>query len=404
MLLAFAIFSESIYLFLLIKARESGLINLHNNQHLFWVIISLSLLFVIFYLAYFFLNFQKIKVKTIFLVVFVFQLTYLFIPYLSSNDLYSYIFTTRVNGIYAENPYFVKYDNFPQDPLYSKLETVWAHQTTLYGPLLLHIGGLINTIGQNNLIFLTIIFKALFIGVNLINTLLIYQISKSKRAVFLFAANPLVIFELAGNSHTESLTLLFLLLSFYFFKQRMASFTGFVLSVLIKYYTLIFLPFYLIRLLKDGLKPLSLSLGLGILITVSIYLPFWVGPQNFNYLMAYYYGEYISPSPFIYLGQKLLGSYQLSFQINTAIFLLITLILMYKFMCSRAGFKEFLFYSFLLYWAYILTKSSLILPWYLILLILLGSLCIAFKEYQKYAIISITFVSIYSLMLYYFVR
>lgn len=405
MFAGFFILSELIYLFLFIKASQVGLLDLHHNQSMFLVVSALGLLFVVYFLTYHLLNFQKISIKILFLTVFLFHLTFLFTPYLSSNDLYSYIFTTRVNGIYGKNPYFVKYEMFLQDPLYQKLETVWAHETTLYGPLFLHIGGLINQLGQNNLSFLTYVFKALFIGANLLNIYLLYQITKDKRTVFLFAANPLIIFELSGNSHTESLTLLLLLLSFYFFSRKpAASFLSFITSILIKYYSLVLMPFYLIYLKKVSIKSLALSLSLGILVTVVVYLPFWRGLENFDYLLAYYHGQYISPSPLIYLGEKLLGSYRLSFQINTIIFILFTLILMLKFWRSKATFKQFIFYSFLLYWAYILTKSSLILPWYLILLVLLASLSITWKEYQKYAFSGIIFVSIYSLMLYYFVR
>lgn len=404
-ILIFAVFSELIYLFLFIKAYQFKLLDLHNNQHLFLVIASLFLLLIAFYLTYFFINWSKVSIKALFLTVFVFNMTFLFIPYLSSNDLYSYIFTTRINSIFGANPYFISYDHFPQDPLYKTLWTIWAEQRTLYGPLFLYIGGFINLIGQNNVVFLIAAFKSLFIAANLVNAYLIYQISKSKQAIFLFAGNPLIIFELAGNSHTESLTLLFLLLSFYFlYKKPVLSFFQFIASVLIKYYPLVFIPFYLIHLKRIGLKPLLISLLLGALGAIIIYLPFWQGLENFDYLQTYYNGQYTSPSPLIYLGQILFGSYLLSFQINTLIFLIITFILIYRFCRSETQFKQFLFYSFLIYWVYILTKSSLILSWYLILLVLLGSLCIAFKEYQRYALGGIVFVSIYNLLLYYFVH
>ncbi len=404
MLIGFTLLSELVYLFLFSKAHQFGLLDLHNSQHLLWVIASLGILLATFYLAYYFLNWSTINIKAVFLVVFIFNITFLFIPYLSSNDLYSYIFTTRVNGIFGENPYFIAYDSFPQDPLYGNLKTIWAEQKTLYGPLFLYIGGFINLLGQNNLLFLTLAFKSLFIGANLINAFLIYQITKNKRAVFLFAANPLVVFELSGNSHTESITLLFLLLSFYFYRRPVVGFLSFVASVLFKYYPLVFLPLYLIKLKKMGLKTLWFSLGSGLLLTILIYLPFWRGLENFDYLLVYYSGHYISPSPLIALGEKLLGSYQLSFQINTVIFLLVALVIMIKFYLSKTQFKEFIFFSFLLYWTYILTKSSLILPWYLILLVLFGSLCITWRRYQKYALSGIVFASIYSLLLYYFVH
>lgn len=405
MLIIFALFCELVYLFLFVASRQLGILDLHNDQYMWLVVGSLLLLFIFYFVTYYFLDWKKLDIKAIFFVVCIFHIQFLFIPYLSSNDLYSYIFTTRLNGIFGENPYFVQYDSFPQDVLYPKLETIWAHHPTLYGPLFLHIGGVLNKIDQDNLSLLTYSFKSLFIGANLLSAFLIYKISRSKRAVFLFTTNPLVVFELSGNSHTESLTLLFLLASIYFlYRKPVAGFLGFVFSVLIKYYSAVFLPFYFIFLQKKGIKTLVLSLLIGGLLTIFIYWPFWQGFENFGYLMSYYNGEYTSPSLLIYLGQLLFGSYKLSFQINTFIFLSFAGVLMYKFWRSNAEIKLFLFYSFLLYFAYILTKSSLILPWYLIMLVALASLCSTWREYQKYALVGVIFVSIYSLGLYYFVR
>lgn len=405
MLIGFAFLSELVYLFLLAESLILGSLDLHNDQHMHLVVVSLLILFVGYFLTYHILDWQKISIKAIIFVTCVFHLTFLFVPGLSSSDLYSYIFTTRIQPIFEENPYFVPYNNFPQDILYKKLETVWANHTTLYGPLFLHLGGLLNKVGQNNLAFLVLAFKSLFTGANLVSAFLIYKISKSKKALFLFAANPLVVFELSGNSHTESLTILFLLISIYFlYRWPVAGFVSFTTSVLVKYYSALFLPFYLIKIKREGIKPLILSLLIGALLTIVAYLPFWRGLENFDYLLSYYNGQYTSPSLAVYLGEVLLGSYRLSFQINTYIFLLLTGVLVYRFSFSKAEFSKFVFYSFLLYWIYLLTKLSLVLSWYLIPLVALGSLCVVWKEYQKYAIASLVFAAVYSLALYYFVR
>ena len=404
MLIGFTIFSELVYLFLFIKAKSLGLLDLHNNQHLFWVLTSLSILFIVYFLAYRYINWPKIQIKSLFLIIITLHLTFLLIPFLSSNDLYSYIFSTRINGLFGQNPYFTIYDSFPHDPLFHDLWTIWATQRTLYGPLFLHIGGLINYLGQNNLLFLSLSFKSLFIAANFASILLVYKITQNKKAVFLFGANPLVIFELSGNSHTESLTLFFLLLSFYFYVRPVVGFLGLLASVLVKYYSLIFMPFYLVKLKMAGLRPLLLALTFGVVMVVAMYYPFWQGPQNFDYLLSYYNGQYTSHSLFIYLGEAIFGSYRLSFQVNTIIFFLVTIGLIYKFWTGKKTIQELIFGCMLLYWTYLLTKSSLILSWYLIMLILLGSLCINWKQYQRYGLAAILFTSIYSLLIYYFVR
>ena len=126
--------------------------------------------------------------------------------------------------------------------------------------------------------------------------------------------------------------------------------------------------------------------------------------STFDYLRSYYNGQYQSPSLGIYLGQVLLGSYRLSFNINTFIFLGVSIVLLFKFFFSKTGYKELVFFSFLLYWVYLLTKLSLVLTWYLTPLIALGSLCASWGNYRKIALGSLVFTSIYSLAIFYFVR
>lgn len=405
MLLTFFLLSELFYLILLAKSWGGKLINLHDNQTMVFVVTILALLFIIYHLAYHKLDWKKQSVKAIFLIIAVFHLTFLFTPFLTSNDLYSYIFTTRIWPIFGQNPYFVPYNNFHQDPLFENLKTVWASHTNLYAPLFLYPGGLLNLIDQNNFNFLVWSFKTLFIAANLTNVILIYKITRSLKALLLFGTNPLIVFELSGNSHTESFTILFLLTSIYFLHHKpIVGFTSFVSSVLVKYYSALFLPFYFIKLARQGVGKLLLSLLVGTLLTLLTFWPFWRGPENFDYLLSYYNGQYTSPSLLVYLGEVILSSYTLSFQINTIIFLVIFGILIYFFWRAKDSLRYFLFYSFLLYWGYLLTKSSLILSWYLTPLVVLASLCIVWKKHQNYAYAGISFVTLYSLGLYYLVR
>jgi len=124
MLIVFVLLSVLVYLFLLTKSREFGFLDLHNDQHMYLVMASLWLLFIAYFFNFFFLNWQKASVKKIFFLACVFRLTFLFVPYLSSNDLYSYIFATRIKPLFRENPYLVAYNNFPQDMLSGELKTI----------------------------------------------------------------------------------------------------------------------------------------------------------------------------------------------------------------------------------------------------------------------------------------
>ncbi|MEK7521435.1 MAG: hypothetical protein AAB599_01375 [Patescibacteria group bacterium] len=413
MFFAFFLVSEVIYLFLSFKAKEVGMLDLHNDKHMFLIIGSLAILFVAYFFSYQRLEWGKVSAFRLIAASIILNLTLLFAPlflsaehlFISSNDIYSYIFTGRVFSIFGENPYFVTYDSFTHDILYAKLETIWAHHTVLYGPLFIYLGALVNLIGQNNLFLLSLIFKSVLVGANIGAVYLLWKLTKSKRAVFLYGLNPLVIFELSGNGHTESLIIFLLLVSIWLLKKvYIGSFIVFVASILIKYYTAIFLPFWLISLKKQGWRKLVSACVVGGAFVVLAYLPLWGGFSTFDYLVSFYNGQYVSPALGIYVGEILLGSYALSFQINTMIFILVSLVVFWKFYCSAGGIRELIFGLLILYWVYLLTKTSLVLYWYFIPLIFLGAICTSFKEYRKVGIGAVVFSSVYSLTLYYFLR
>ncbi|MFH1971007.1 MAG: polyprenol phosphomannose-dependent alpha 1,6 mannosyltransferase MptB, partial [Patescibacteria group bacterium] len=377
----------------------------HDNSTALLIVVLLSLLFICYFCTYYFTDWIKVNIKTIFFFALVFNMTFLFIPFLTSNDLFSYIFQSRVFSHFGKNPYLITYDSFPNDQFYESIKTIWSSNTLRTGPLFLFIGAFINLLGQNSLTLTILLFKILLVGANILNVFLIFKISKSTKATFLYALNPLVIFELAGNAHNESLLILFLLISLLFLlKQPILSFSTLIASTLVKYSTFMLLPLYLVFIKRKGWKILCIALSLGTLILVTFYLPFWSGLHIFDGLIAFYNGKYISPSLGILIGQKIFGSYELSFKINTLVFLVVITTIIIKSFFSKLTFKQFVFYSFLIYWIYLSTKLSLVLTWYLTPLVALASLCTSWKKREKYAMSGLIFIGFYCLLLFYFVR
>jgi len=80
---------------------------------------------------------------------------------------------------------------------------------------------------------------------------LIYKISKSKLALYLYAFSPLIIFEIAINGHNDVLFIFFLLLSVYFFFKennhgKFKSYLFLCLSVFTKFISLLLVPIFII--------------------------------------------------------------------------------------------------------------------------------------------------------------
>ncbi len=381
-------------------------LNLSNSYDLSIVLIFLTLCFISYFLFYFLGNWQAIKIKHLFIAIIILNSVFILIPFITSNDLYSYIFQTRILPIFGKNPYLVPYDMFRYDILYSSLKTIWSQETTLHGPLFLLIGGLVNLIAKNNLIQLVLLFKIVLISANILSAWFIYLITKSKKALFLYGLNPLVIFELAGNAHADSLLILFLLISIFNLKinKPIKGQIFLVASGLVKYSTFMLTPFQFLYVRTKNIKKIPIMIFSGLLLIIVIYLPFWNGIKIFNYLLSYYNGQYTSPSLGIALGSVLLKSYATSFLLNTVIFFSAFVFLCLRLLQSKPKFSLFIFSSFILYWIYLLTKLSLVLAWDLTPLIAMGSLCIIWRKYQKIVLISILFTTLYSLALYYFIH
>src|SRR3972149_126897 len=115
MFIFFAVISELIYLFLAIKSEFFGLLDLHDNSTAVLIVVLLSILFICYFCTYRFTKWKKVNIRTIFVISLLFHITFLFIPFLTSNDLFTYIFQTRIFPYLGGNPYLDIYNVFPQD-------------------------------------------------------------------------------------------------------------------------------------------------------------------------------------------------------------------------------------------------------------------------------------------------
>lgn len=105
------------------------------------------------------------------------------------------------------------------------------------------------------------------------------------RNLMLYALNPLVIIEFAGNLHGEVFMVLFLLLSLWCLAQKREALSAiaFGLSIGTKLLPLMFLPFYIKRL---GWLRTAVFSGVAILTAAMLYLPFWTPDLVANTLLS----------------------------------------------------------------------------------------------------------------------
>jgi hypothetical protein len=152
----------------------------------------------------------------------VFHLTFLAMPGLYSTDIFSYVMYGRIAGVYAQNPYLTAPSNFSSDPFLSWVFPFWQHTPTVYGPLWTDLSAWVSNVTSNASALDQVLAYKLLVWISaLVNLGLVWILTGravwlcgSRLACFaLYAWNPIVLLELAGNAHNDALMVTVLLLS-----------------------------------------------------------------------------------------------------------------------------------------------------------------------------------------------
>lgn len=195
--------------------------------------------------------------------IFIRLLMFISLPSLS-DDLYRFIWdgTLLKNGIHPFDQlpayYLDKNIHGINQPLYELLNS--PSYFTIYPPLNQFIFWLSAILGNNSWLLSAGIIRLFLFGADIgafiyLKKLLKYY-GKSDSFAFWYLLNPLVILEFTGNLHFEGLVICFLLIGIYHYEQnkKWRSALGFGLSIGTKLLPLVYLPFLLLRGLKEQKK------------------------------------------------------------------------------------------------------------------------------------------------------
>lgn len=220
---------------------------------------------------------------------------------ITSLDLYDYIARGRITALYGGNPYVHAPEKYPGDPMTDYVS--WRSTTSAYGPLWEALSALLTRLAGNSLWPNMVAQKALASAAYLVSLLLLADTlrrtapQQALAGTFLFAWNPLVLMEGLGNGHNDMLMATFLLGAFWMLGQARPSsgptprllYGGIALiflaaSILVKFITVLFAPFFLFYLLsgEKGRKWLVYSPLLflpALLLVGEHYALFWRWPE-----------------------------------------------------------------------------------------------------------------------------
>ncbi|HLZ26015.1 MAG TPA: hypothetical protein VKV73_01685 [Chloroflexota bacterium] len=257
-----------------------------------------------------------------------YQVTLFLMPGTYTTDIFSYVMYGHISAVYDLNPYIFPPNYFPNNPLVDPgwIHPIWWDQPSVYGPLWTSIGwvmsrlampvdGLIQTLDDGTVLqvgYMDQVFgyRLLMNGVQIINMTLAWWLlgrvmhgkPRARLAAFvLFAWNPLMLFDAAGNAHNDALMVTLMLLGIAPLvtrpnvtnNSRWLLGTFFVgLSALIKYTTGIVGLFFIVpwaRRLPAWPARVRWIGGAGALIaavTLVLYIPWFDFPRAFEPLLV----------------------------------------------------------------------------------------------------------------------
>lgn len=214
---------------------------------------------------------------------------------LNSRDLFHYIMEGRVLSQYGGNPFVSAPAAFPNDPLIQFSN--WKSYPAPYGPLWVLLAAAVTLVAQNSLFANVVLFKLISLIGYLATAALIWRVRRANQTpalapTVLWLWHPLVLLELVGNGHNDTLMLAFLACAFYcqVTGRPRAALLAVAVAALMKYTALPFLPLLLwhqVRGVARWRDRLGIALRTGwpvVVVIVAALAPFWVGPRTLGFV------------------------------------------------------------------------------------------------------------------------
>lgn len=227
---------------------------------------------------------------------------------LASRDLFHYLMSGRILGVYGANPYLLPPSAFPADPFFQY--TNWPNYTSPYGPLWAVLGAGVTRLGGDSLIWSVLLFKLVALAGYLACGAVLWRLLRRLGrpplpGVVLWLWNPLVLFEFPGNGHNDVLMLAGMLLGLWWVVagRPRAGLAALAVAALVKYVALALIPLVAWRLLRPlpswraRAREAVRLLWLPGTVFVGGLAPFWVGARTLGPLREV--NEYYSSLPHV---------------------------------------------------------------------------------------------------------
>jgi len=223
-------------------------------------------------------------------------------------DLFGYVAQGRLLALHHVNPFSVVPDDFPGDAILPYV--VFPREPSQYGPLWAWIGATISLLAgadartvaalpREALLYKTVAAVAHLGGAALVFSVarrLADRRSDAVSAAYLFAWNPLLLWEMVGNAHNDGVMALGGLGALLAFASRRGVWVlpAVALGAMVKVPIVAAAPVLAIVLWRRGARATLVGLGSAAALVAAAYAPFWHGLATLTFLGR---GDLFTASP-----------------------------------------------------------------------------------------------------------
>ena len=305
-------------------------------------------------------------------------------------DIFENIVYARTLAVFHLNPMVVAPNQVPDQFLPF---LAWPDLPTTYGPIWVLSSAFTALLGGDHLLLLVIIFKLWAVLWYVIGAFAVAGIMQQVRpaltwaSVLLFAWNPLVLFEAAGNAHNDIMMTGLMLLAIFFLVRNhpVAAIVLLTASMLVKYLTVALLPFFALYILTSArfgtltqrLTKLVRGMILSGLLVIVCYLPFVMSSGSATIFAGLSTQSSLATTSLARVIRIWLGVQPQDPTGDTIrTFLIAGFALLYLPQLWRAtrGFTHFIGACYATFWLYMILIAFWFQPWYLIWLVGLAAI------------------------------
>lgn len=203
-------------------------------------------------------------------------------------DVFAYIADGQLLAVHHVNPFVVAPNAFPRDAILDFL--AFPDEPSQYGPAWALLGGALTRLIGTDLLHQVLAYKAVAAAAHLLSAAVIYRIARrltrgqsaARASAYLFAWNPLLLWEMVGNAHNDGLMMLFGLIGVWLFVAGHDRFAlpAIVAGALIKAPIALIGPVMLVGSFRRNWARAIEGALLAVALAIVVYWPFWAGPRT----------------------------------------------------------------------------------------------------------------------------